>query len=751
MYEHNTVDEAEKIIADFGVGIIAWYPFKKDTRLLLVGHNDVRIEYLNGICREVVCADIGDLTREFLDNNKYSFDYVLIISVIENAKEPEELLSKCRELIRSGGKLLVATDNRFGLRFFCGDSDPYTGRNNDGIEGYRRIRREAFGNLKGRLFNKAELEAMLDSAGFLNRKFYAVLPNVSMPSNIYSEDSLPKRPMQLEEIQIRYDSPDLIHMEEIRMYDDLIKSGMFMDMANAFFIECVVGEAEFCNIKRARMDLTRWREGLVVETHTSDSDGYAASLRAPFAEGADEIYSAMETGGYLSERGVDVISFDQKDDDSLTYSISEGKYGYEYLQELLESSVDEFYGELDRIRDILVDKLETYEDDGGKLFVKKCPLELDLRHCHYVDGDYVFFDQRHLVSDVRFDALWYRFIGSVSILDRELGSKLVDDPVVYHYGFMDNGEVNLMMRPIGEFYGRLSHGHALSIYNKETGYKPDAVFMNRVRMAYPQARYNKIFEDIFAGTENKDIVLFGSGNYAKLFMEYYGSSLDVKAIIDNKDSSWGSDVDGVPVIAPSEVGNMDLEKVKVIVCVRNFDGILEQLEGLGVKDYSVYDPNMTYPRAGSVVVKAAGGEVVKKAYHIGYVAGVFDLFHLGHVNLLRRAKEQCDYLIVGVVSDEGVIHDKKTDPYMSCDERMAIVGACRYVDEVHEIPFKHALIQDAYKMYHFDAMFSGNDYEGDTGWLSEKEYLEEHGARLVFFPYTKEVSTTKLKGKIGNK
>ncbi|MBQ9364662.1 MAG: adenylyltransferase/cytidyltransferase family protein, partial [Schwartzia sp.] len=138
----------------------------------------------------------------------------------------------------------------------------------------------------------------------------------------------------------------------------------------------------------------------------------------------------------------------------------------------------------------------------------------------------------------------------------------------------------------------------------------------------------------------------------------------------------------------------------------------------------------------------------KKKYKVGYIAGVFDLFHIGHLNMFRRAKEQCEHLIVGVVSDEQVRKSKRVEPFVPFDERIEMVRSCRYVDEAHEIPFEYAGTREAWQMYHFDAQFSGSDYIDDNNWLAEKEFLHKHGAELVFFPYTEQTSSTKIKALI---
>ena len=121
------------------------------------------------------------------------------------------------------------------------------------------------------------------------------------------------------------------------------------------------------------------------------------------------------------------------------------------------------------------------------------------------------------------------------------------------------------------------------------------------------------------------------------------------------------------------------------------------------------------------------------------------------MNLLRRAKEQCEYLIVGVVTDEGVRKHKNTEPFIPFAERLGIVGACRYVDEAVEIPFEYCDTQDAYARFGFDVQFSGSDYAADPFWLKKQEFLRERGSELVFFPYTESTCSSRLKDMISRK
>ena len=143
-------------------------------------------------------------------------------------------------------------------------------------------------------------------------------------------------------------------------------------------------------------------------------------------------------------------------------------------------------------------------------------------------------------------------------------------------------------------------------------------------------------------------------------------------------------------------------------------------------------------------------ETPGKPYHIGLLMGVFDLFHIGHLNLIRRAKEQCDYLRVGVLSDELVMKFKSIYPTIPLKERMEILASVRYVDEVVEIDTDPSRIEE-WKKRPFDCFFSGDDYAGNSYWEWEKKELQKLGADIQFFPYTKEQSSSMIRAELKNK
>ncbi len=129
-----------------------------------------------------------------------------------------------------------------------------------------------------------------------------------------------------------------------------------------------------------------------------------------------------------------------------------------------------------------------------------------------------------------------------------------------------------------------------------------------------------------------------------------------------------------------------------------------------------------------------------KKYKIGYTTGVFDLFHIGHLNILRRAKEQCDYLIVGVSTDELVQTYKHKTPIIPFEERKAIVEAIKYVDEV--VPQVSMDKLAAWNEYRFNAIFHGDDWKGSSLYNDIEEKLKKVGCEMVFLSHTEGTSST---------
>jgi glycerol-3-phosphate cytidylyltransferase len=134
---------------------------------------------------------------------------------------------------------------------------------------------------------------------------------------------------------------------------------------------------------------------------------------------------------------------------------------------------------------------------------------------------------------------------------------------------------------------------------------------------------------------------------------------------------------------------------------------------------------------------------------IGYTQGTFDLFHVGHLRLLMKAKEHCDWLIVGVNSDELVEEYKHKKPVIPAEERYEILQALRCVDQVVITTTLDKVTM--YNLLKFQRIFIGDDWRGNERWIRTGKEMKDLGVELVYLPYTKGISSSIIKEKMNGK
>lgn len=135
-----------------------------------------------------------------------------------------------------------------------------------------------------------------------------------------------------------------------------------------------------------------------------------------------------------------------------------------------------------------------------------------------------------------------------------------------------------------------------------------------------------------------------------------------------------------------------------------------------------------------------------KKYRIGYTTGVYDMFHVGHLNIIEKAKEQCEYLIVGVTTDKLCFERKGKMPIINQSDRMRIVSAIRYVDQV--VPQDNMDKLSAVEKYHADAVFVGSDWKGTVSWNEYEREFNSIGCEVVYLDHTDGISSTILRDKL---
>lgn len=764
----------EEIVRNLPKALINWYAFEQGSEALFVSGGDEACEVLFEALEEAgtraVRMDVDSLRRS---GTKAKFDYIIAAGLLERSENPTELLAQWRTLLKPSGRLFVGTENRLALRYFCGDKDRFSGHVLDSIDGYCKVVGKGKENLKGRAFARAELAGMLEEAGFAGYRFYAVLPCLTQPQMLLAEGYRPNEAIDVR-VFPQYNSPETIFLEEERLYDALMENNMFHQMAGAFLIECPA-DGRGSDIDQITVQGERSREGAmatIIRSHKS------VSKRALYPEGRNKIKVLMENTEYLRRHGVPMVGASIQGD-AYVMPYVEGQIATEYFRDLLRRDRDGFIKELESYKRMIeassgqvpyeevnwqqfepgwekrkkddpnLDKWEKLafgsEEERQNLGVilERGYADLVSINCFHTKQGFLFFDQELYQENFPANAILIRTIDFIYKDCPELDLILPREELYGHFHLFEHRAT--WWKAGGMFLNRLRNDRALAEYHRRCRREDRTVLSNRYRMDYTQEEYDRLFHNIFKGADNKKLYLFGSGKYAEQFIEQFGTYYEIAGILDNNADRWGDSIFGIRIDAPACLEKLE-EPFKVFICIKYFEEVLSQLKGMHVKDISVYDPRLIYERPQRRAARQE--DAPPKRYHVGYVAGVFDLFHIGHLNILKRAKEQCDYLIVGVVSDEQVIKSKKTKPYIPFEERLKIVQACRYVDEAVEIPADRPNTEDAYYRYHFDVQFSGSDYAEDPVWLARKVFLQQHGADMVFFPYTQTTSSTQIKERI---
>lgn len=789
--------QSEYLIKEIRQGLLKWYDFKPGSTFLYLGEKEEPCAtLLSDFSGQLTCASpLQILTPQWRQEHAACFDYIIAIETLEKLDSPAECVSHLRSLLKPDGTLLLGMNNRFGLRYFCGDRDPYTERNFDGIDGYRRAYSKKEDTFQGRCYSRAELRAMLQDSGFETFQFYSVLTDLKNPSFLYAEDYLPNEDLS-NRIFPTYNYPDAVFLEEESLYNDLVENRMFHEMANAYLIECPLN-GRLSDVSHVTSSMERGPErALLTIIHRTG----IVEKRAAHIEGRVRLQRLIEHGRDLSAHGIPVVEMTlgqglsvqqipnnvtKRPQDFSQFSIPaadsrmnqnsahpdsspvscfmhyiDAEVGQLYLKRLLHENLDMFLLKMDEFRDLILKSSEIVEpdmDDGNGAVLRKGYIDMVPLNSFYLNDTFVFYDQEFCVENYPANALIWRMTATFYAGDLEVQNLLPMEILLERYDL--KRKLPKWQKLEWDFLADLRQEKILRKYHEKCRRSYEVVNSNRQRMNYSSERYQKLFIDIFQNADTRKLILFGSGNFTKRFLGLYRQDYPVYAIVDNNREKWGQEMEGIPIQSPKILETLQSGEYKVLICIKNYLSVMKQLDCMGITEYSIYDPGKDYPRKRRPLIPqnadagsgSAGTPGQKKKYHVGYIAGVFDLFHVGHLNMFKRAKEQCDYLIVGVVTDEGVRKFKEVEPFVPYEERTEMVRSCRYVDEVVEIPLNYGGTRDAWRLHHFDCQFSGSDYIDNPDWLAEKEFLKKHGAEMEFFPYTQSTSSSKIKELIEKK
>ena len=344
---------AEEVIRNLPKALINWYAFETEAEVLFISGGNAECEvlyeallhsgvsvYMTTVCElETECDEEKGLAVAVRDVEK-RYDYIVAAGILEKAVNPVKLLVRLRMLLKTSGRLLLGTENRLGIRYFCGDKDAFSCHVLDGIDDYARIDWEREKEIEGRAYAKSELDRMLRDAGFAGFRFYSVLPCLTRPQLILSETYLPKEPIEIR-VFPQYNSPETVFLGEERLYRALMDNNMFHQMANAFLIECPA-EGEPVEIDQITVQGDRsCEEAMATIIRYKDY----VEKRALYPEGQGKINVLAESEAYLREHDIPVVEA-RLEKNAYVMPYIEAEIATDYFRKLLKSDKDVFIKEL---------------------------------------------------------------------------------------------------------------------------------------------------------------------------------------------------------------------------------------------------------------------------------------------------------------------------------------------------------------------------------------------------------------------
>lgn len=599
-------------------------------------------------------------------------------------------------------RLFLAVDNKKALRYDCGDYPD------------------------GPCFTKDEICKFLEEAG-LQYRCYCVYPCLEYPQLVYADGYLPNEEL-IARYFPKYNHPEAVFEIEEFLIDGLVPKGDFHQKANAFLFVC--GSLDnISELEHITLSADRTREKAFA---TLIYSGGTVVKQAMYPEGINHLKSLNENMNSLKKHGIKVVP-GHLDGDSYIMPYVRAPLATTYMKEVLRENKGRYVALMDRLVELITMSSDHVEENEDGVVLARGYLDMVPLNAFFINGDFQFFDQEFYLENCPVKAIIYRALLIPYCGDDETNKMCPWVDMLERYGLLER--IEYWYHYTDDFLKSLRDQEQWKSLQNKHG-RNDTIMKGNKRIRYMKAEHN-----CFSEIRDRKICVFGTGRFADKFVDMYHHDYSIIAAVDNDETKQGTIWKGMQVCAPEIL--CENKDWYVMVCVKDSLQIMEQLRLLGVEHSGVYDAHCVYPGRQACDIPYTG-----KPYHIGYCAGVYDLFHIGHVNIFRRAKEMCDYLIVGVVTDEGVRNNKHREPFIPYEERVEMVRCCRYVDEAVEIPYIYCRTPDMFEKYHFDVQFSGSDYEHDPGWLMMKQYLNDHGAEMVFFPYTEATSSTKIKGLI---
>lgn len=593
-------------LSDLRAGILGWYDFLAGSSVLEVGSSFGGLTgTLCSRCRKVTAVVESKMQVEGL-RNRYpkisnlrivkgweavarcgeTFDYVISVGHMETVgqgrNEAElyaEYLKTCINLLKPDGILMIAVDNRYGLRYLCGDCSSYA----------RLPFAEVGQNLSGgRFFAKGEIESLLQEAGYQQWQFYYPLPDWRYPQVIYTDGHLPTVDI-FERLVPYHRKPKNMLLDERSMYRNVLASGGFPFLANSFLVEC----------KRSGVK-TKQAEYIALSSDRGRDKAFATVLYADgrvkkqplFAEGESHAHLLFLHLNELNARGLSVVPCDFRGGALLMPYVSKPTLSL-YLAQIVRKKPSEALCCWDILWQAILSSSSYVSVEQNRLtslevvdmgpILDRAFLELMPMNCFYEEGKLTFFDQEYVEDKYPAKYILFRGLYFFYILNPEAEKYLPLEQLKKRYGLVEcwtvfeAEELRFQRRVRRHDYYRRLYEHAIALEDMQQ--RKNLIALGR---SLGDRKKELIF--FLDHIRLNDFVIFGAGGLFCDYMGKYGLKYPPKFVVDNDEAKWGHKIAGVKVCSPDVLRSKNC----VLICSQAFKEISEQLDELGVEIYRIY-------------------------------------------------------------------------------------------------------------------------------------------------------------------
>jgi GT2 family glycosyltransferase/2-polyprenyl-3-methyl-5-hydroxy-6-metoxy-1,4-benzoquinol methylase len=416
--------------------ILNWYPFKKDCTILEIGAgmgsltgllcdkakkvtsvemNSVRAKVIKARYAERKNLDVIVQNIEKLDK-ALKFDYVIMIGVLEysdvffDVKEPfKYMLELAKSHLNKNGIILCAIENRFGLKYWCGASEDHLQQPFIGINGYGKDKTP-------KTLSKNALSELFDSAGFLDKRFYYVLPDYRFPKAIYTDDYLPV-PQDIDNIPFTYSKGSLLHTKEQTLYSEIIKNHTFDFFANSYLIEAGIKKINDykINFVSARGEARKEYRCFTIIDNKNKVIKYPAHLKSE-----NHIRNVYSNYLYLKRRGIKQIDQYYKKNRLYMDFVFHKRADLIFEEALVANDLKPIYSLIDKLKEnllkssdfeteknILVDLGYFNKGEYNGAILKYGFIDMTFYNAFIVDNELVFFDQEWKIENIPLNFMLY--------------------------------------------------------------------------------------------------------------------------------------------------------------------------------------------------------------------------------------------------------------------------------------------------------------------------------------------------------